>query len=149
MRLDKAETQKTFIQLLKYGVIGVSNTLITLVAFYILNTLLGVPYTPSNVVGYVLGVVNSFIWNRTWVFKAKDNLKREALLFVVGFALCWALQMIVSVIMLEGMDMKNFTLSWMSKAGQNITMVVAMVFYTIANYVYNRFITFNEKKKGK
>lgn len=83
------------------------------------------------------------------MFKAKDNLKREALLFVVGFALCWALQMIVSVIMLEGMDMKNFTLSWMSKAGQNITMVVAMVFYTIANYVYNRFITFNEKKKGK
>lgn len=145
MKLDKAETQKTFIQLLKYGIIGVSNTLITLATFYILNTLLSVPYTPANVVGYVLGVANSFIWNRTWVFKAKDNVEREALLFVIGFGLCWLLQMVVSVIMLEAMDMKNFELSWLPKAGQNITMVVAMVFYTIANYIYNRFVTFKEK----
>ena len=45
------EAKKTFVQLLKYGVIGVSNTLITLVVFYVINTLmgrvepyLGVPY---------------------------------------------------------------------------------------------------------
>lgn len=31
------EAKKTFVQLLKYGVIGVSNTLITLVVFYVIN----------------------------------------------------------------------------------------------------------------
>jgi putative flippase GtrA len=30
----------------------------------------------------------------------------------------------------------------MQKAGQNIVMVVAMVAYTLANYVYNRTVTF-------
>ena len=92
MKIDKAETHKTFIQLLKYGVIGLSNTFITWIAFFVLNSLLGVPYMLSNAVGYVLGVVNSFIWNRTWVFKAKSDIKREAVLFVVGFLLCYGLQ---------------------------------------------------------
>ena len=90
-------------------------------------------------------ISNSFIWNRTWVFKAKSDIKREAVLFVVGFLLCYGLQSIVSVIMLEGFDMKHFTLSWIPKAGQNITMLVAMVFYTLANYIYNRCVTFKEK----
>ena len=78
MKIDKAEARKTGIQLLKYGVIGVMNTLITLVSFYLLNTRLGVPYGPSNIIGYVLGVINSFLWNRNWVFKTGVNVRREA-----------------------------------------------------------------------
>ena len=148
--IDKAEARKTGIQLLKYGVIGVMNTLITLVSFYLLNTKLGVPYGPSNIIGYVLGVVNSFLWNRNWVFKTGVNVRREALLFGCGFVLCWMLQGIVSWVLLEGLGMKempNDVIPFfpMEKAGQNIVMVVSMVVYTIANYAYNRFITFAAK----
>ena len=145
MKVSKKETKKTAIQLLKYGVIGASNTLITLVAFYVFNTLLKVPYTPSNVIGYILGVINSFVWNRNWVFKTKQNVKREALLFVVGFLICWVLQMGVSVIMLEAFNIKNFTIEGIPNAGQDIVMIVSMVFYTLANYLYNRFVTFKVK----
>ena len=53
MKIDKAEARQTGIQLLKYAVIGASNTLITLVAFYLLNTKLGLPYGISNVIGYI------------------------------------------------------------------------------------------------
>lgn len=149
MKLDKAEAKKTLIQLIKYGVIGVLNTLITLVTFYVLNTLAGWDYVPANVVGYVLGVINSFLWNRNWVFKTKNNFMREAMLFVCGFFLCWMIQMGVSWFMLEGLDMKHMDeISWlpMKNTGQNIVMVIAMVFYTISNYIYNRTITFREKK---
>ena len=151
MMIDKAEARKTGIQLLKYGVIGVMNTLITLVSFYLLNTKLGVPYGPSNIIGYVLGVVNSFLWNRNWVFKTKNNFKRELLLFVCGFLICLALQLCVSWILLEGLDWKNLPddiipFFPMQKAGQNIVMVLAMVVYTLANYAYNRFVTFRVKE---
>ena len=64
VKVTKEESKKTAIQLLKYGVIGASNTIITAVAFYVLNTLLSVAYVPANAVGYVLGVLNSFVWNR-------------------------------------------------------------------------------------
>lgn len=151
MMIDKAEARKTGIQLLKYGVIGVMNTLITLVSFYLLNTKLGVPYGPSNIIGYVLGVVNSFLWNRNWVFKTGVNVRREALLFGCGFVLCWMLQGIVSWVLLEGLGMKelpNDVIPFfpMEKAGQNIVMVISMVVYTVANYAYNRFITFAAKE---
>ncbi len=147
MKIDKDEARKTGIQLLKYGVIGVMNTVITLVAFYLLNTKLGVPYGPSNIVGYVLGVVNSFLWNRGWVFKTGGDVKREALLFGCGFVLCWMLQGIISWVLLEGVGMKSLPNDIipffpMEKAGQNIVMVISMVAYTIGNYAYNRFVTF-------
>jgi len=147
MKIDKAEARETGIQLLKYGVIGVLNTLITLVTFYLLNTKLGLPYGISNVTGYVLGVINSFLWNRNWVFKTKNDIKRELLLFVCGFLICLALQLCVSWILLEGLGWKNMRddiipFFPMEKAGQNIVMILAMVFYTLANYAYNRFVTF-------
>ena len=40
--------------------------------------------------------------------------------------------------------MKNMQVDWlpMKKPGQNIVMLIAMAVYTIANYVYNRMVTF-------
>lgn len=147
MKIDKAEARETGIQLLKYGVIGILNTLITLVTFYLLNTKLGLSYGISNVTGYVLGVINSFLWNRNWVFKTKNDFKRELVLFVCGFLICLALQLCVSWILLEGLGWKNLPddvipFFPMAKAGQNIVMILAMVVYTLANYAYNRFVTF-------
>ena len=153
MKIDISEARETGIQLLKYGVIGVLNTLITLVTFYLLNTRLGLSYGISNVTGYILGVINSFLWNRNWVFKTKNNLKRELFLFVCGFLICLALQLCVSWILLEGLGWKNLRddiipFFPMQKAGQNIVMVLAMVVYTLANYAYNRFVTFRVDPRG-
>ncbi len=152
--ITKDEAKKTIIQLMKYGVIGVINTLITAVSFYLLNTCLSVPYGIANAIGYVLGVINSFIWNRQWVFKTGTNVKREALLFGCGFLVCWILQGLVSLLLLEGLGWKNLpddTIPFlpMKNAGQNIVMVISMVVYTIANYIYNRTITFKEHEKNE
>lgn len=146
MIIEKDNARTTAIQLVKYGIIGLSNTLITLVVFYLMNTRMGLPYGVSNVVGYVLGVINSFVWNRKWVFKSNTHLRREMALFGVGFGLCLGLQLMCSYFMLEVMGMKDIEIAWlpMKKPGQNIVMVIAMAIYTLANYVYNRLITFKE-----
>ena len=85
------EAKKTFVQLLKYGVIGVSNTLITLVVFYVINTLMGLDYAVANTLGYILGLINSFVWNRTWVFRT-GGARRDCSLSDLSFALLcrWA-----------------------------------------------------------
>lgn len=139
------EAKKTFVQLLKYGVIGVSNTLITLVVFYVINTLMGLDYAVANTVGYILGLINSFVWNRTWVFCTGDNVWREAGLFALGFIICFALQMGVSQWLLST-SLHDLTISWlpMKNTGENVIMCLSMVVYTLANYVYNRFVTFKK-----
>ncbi len=139
------EAKKTFVQLLKYGVIGVSNTLITLVVFYVINTLMGLDYAVANTLGYILGLVNSFVWNRTWVFCTGGNVWREAGLFALGFIICFALQMGVSQWLLST-SLHDLTISWlpMKNTGENVIMCLSMVVYTLANYVYNRFVTFKK-----
>ena len=139
------EAKKTFVQLLKYGVIGVSNTLITLVVFYVINTLMGLDYAVANTVGYILGLINSFVWNRTLVFCTGGNVWREAGLFALGFIICFALQMGVSQWLLST-SLHDLTISWlpMKNTGENVIMCLSMVVYTLANYVYNRFVTFKK-----
>ena len=139
------EAKKTFVQLLKYGVIGVSNTLITLVVFYVINTLMGLDYAVANTLGYILGLVNSSAWNRTWVFRTGGNVWREAGLFALGFIICFALQMGVSQWLLST-SLHDLTISWlpMKNTGENVIMCLSMVVYTLANYVYNRFVTFKK-----
>ena len=142
-------TKTTVIQLLKYGVIGASNTLITLIAFYLLNTTAGLSENFANVTGYILGVVNSFVWNRNWVFKTKNNLKKEAALFVTGFLICFAFQFAMFNYMLTHTGIKDIEIEWlpMKNSGENIAMCISMVAYTLANYCYNRFITFKKKRQ--
>ena len=139
------EAKKTFVQLLKYGVIGVSNTLITLVVFYVINTLMGFDYAVANTLGYILGLRNSFVCNRTWVFRTGGNVWREAGLFALGFIICFALQMGVSQWLLST-SLHDLTISWlpMKNTGENVIMCLSMVVYTLANYVYNRFVTFKK-----
>lgn len=139
------EAKKTFVQLLKYGVIGVSNTLITSVVFYVINTLMGLDYAVANTLGYILGLINSFVWNSTWVFRTGGNVWREAGLFALGFIICFALQMGVSQWLLST-SLHDLTISWlpMKNTGENVIMCLSMVVYTLANYVYNRFVTFKK-----
>lgn len=75
---------------LKFGTVGVFNTLITL-ASYTFFIYIGINYLISNVLGYGLGVLNSYYWNKKWVFH--DGSKNSGVfykfvavnLFTLGF----------------------------------------------------------------
>ncbi|MCH5216220.1 MAG: GtrA family protein [Muribaculaceae bacterium] len=137
--------KKTSIQLIKYGLVGVSNTAVTFIVFVLLNSILCVNFYISNVLGYIAGVINSFIWNKKWVFKSvSDRVKREMLLFIVGFAICYLLQMALLWILMNYTSLQYIQISGYEKwqLGDTLITVIGMVFYTLLNYIYNRFITF-------
>ena len=51
--------EETVKQAIKYGIVGVSNTVITAVVIWIMMKLFGCSDVVSNMVGYVAGVLNS------------------------------------------------------------------------------------------
>ena len=59
-------------QFLKFGLVGVSNTLIALGVYYLL-VYLGVHYIIANIAGFVVSVINAYYWNSKYVFKKGTN----------------------------------------------------------------------------
>lgn len=132
------------IQLFKYAVVGVLNTLVTLIVIFLCKSMLHVNPYVSNAIGYVAGVINSFLWNRSWVFKAADgSMSRQAVKFLVGFGICYAIQFGVVWVLNQStfgdirIDLAGFVLS-----GYGVATIIGMVVYTLANFLYNRVITF-------
>lgn len=62
----------TIKQFFKFGLVGVSNTLISLGTYYLLY-FVGVNYLVANAVGFVVSVLNSYYWNNKYVFKKTQN----------------------------------------------------------------------------
>ncbi|MDD5782119.1 MAG: GtrA family protein [Muribaculaceae bacterium] len=139
------QVKKTSIQLVKYMLIGASNTLITFIVFVVLNSFLGVNFYVSNIIGYIAGVVNSFVWNKTWVFKTRGTaVSREALLFVTGFSVCYCIQLAIMWVLMNFTSIRHISIPWFEQleAGETLISLIGMAIYTICNYVFNRFVTF-------
>ena len=56
--------------LVRFGVVGVSNTLVTLVSFA-LFTRLGVPRGVASAAAFGVGATNGYFLNRTWTFRSE------------------------------------------------------------------------------
>lgn len=84
---------KTVRQAIKYGIVGVSNTLITAVVIWILMKVAHCSDVLSNVVGYIAGVVNSFVWNKQWTFQSHAGWVKSAVRFGLVFGICYLLQL--------------------------------------------------------
>lgn len=60
-------------QFLKFGVVGVSNTLLTFVVFTILVKGLGMWYVAASALGFMVGACNGFLLNRSWTFRGHSG----------------------------------------------------------------------------
>ena len=59
-------------QFIKFGIVGFSNTLISLAVYYIL-VFFGWNYLLANTMGFLISVCNAFFWNYRYVFKDKTE----------------------------------------------------------------------------
>ena len=137
------KTQEKIAQFIKYCIVGVINTLVTLCTIFVCKSLLGINPYVSNAVGYICGVINSFLWNKQWVFHSKGRYGREAIRFFVGFGICYCLQFSVvwSLTQTEFGDLE-FSIYGFVLSGYGIATLLGNVVYTLANYIYNRIIVF-------
>ena len=56
-------------QFVKFGIVGVSNTLLTLAVYTALIKGFDMWYLAASAIGYAVGMVNGFLWNRSWTFR--------------------------------------------------------------------------------
>lgn len=124
---------ETLKQAVKYGVVGLSNTLITAVVIWIMMKLAGCSDVVSNITGYVAGVLNSFVWNKQWTFKSSMGWTRSAIRFGIVFGVCYFMQLGVLLYLNKLLSIDSY-----------YNQLLAMAFYTVINFVMNKYYTFKE-----
>jgi putative flippase GtrA len=65
-----ARRPDSWMQLLKFGLVGCGGYLINLVIFALLARGFGVHYAAAAVAAFCVAVTNNFLWNRHWTFEA-------------------------------------------------------------------------------
>jgi len=121
-----------FIHLVKFIIIGASNTIISYIVFSILyNKLLAGDAFYSQCLSYTAGIIWSFIWNKRWTFSEKPN--RWA-----SFAPFLTLQLILLLISAFALDIAKGNLDW------NINLIwgCVMAVSTAVNFVMTKYLVF-------
>lgn len=146
MKTAPSKKREEIERFIKYCTVGVLNTLLTLGVIFACKSLLGFNPYVSNVLGYIAGVINSFLWNKKWVFNSDGKMFREALKFLAGFAVCYTLQFItVWTLNQSNFGDIEFEFYVFTLTGYGIATLLGNVVYTIANFLYNRLITFRSR----
>jgi putative flippase GtrA len=126
-----AKKSASLITLLKFGLVGLLNTGIDYGLFLLLAAA-GVPYLFAHVCSYTAGLLNSFIWNKFWTFRATRRFSfGEAVRFLlVNLAALAAAGGVLAL----GMEVFRFP-EFVSKA-------LALPFSLGINYLGNRLWVF-------
>jgi putative flippase GtrA len=69
-------------QFARFLVVGVANTVLSFVAYRLLLSV-GTPYVPAAALGFAVGAVNGYVFNRRWTFNARDSARARVLYVAV------------------------------------------------------------------
>ncbi len=125
------QTAHVAVQFVKFGIVGVSNTLLTFLVYTVLLKVFGVWYLAASAIGFIVGATNGFLLNRRWTFR--DH---------VGDALTpvrWAIVQSCGLALNEGL-----LFLFVSEAGLDklVGQALATVAVTLTTFFANRAWTF-------
>ncbi|EJR00831.1 MULTISPECIES: GtrA family protein [Bacillus cereus group] len=123
-------------KLLKFGLVGIFNTLITIISFWILLKF-DMNYLVANTISYLIGVANSYYWNKNWVFK--PNNKGTSMFFKF---------LTVNLIVLAFNTLCLFVLVDKLTLNASTAQIFAIGVGMVINFVLNKIWTFNQTEKA-
>ncbi|MGI8557361.1 MAG: GtrA family protein [Solirubrobacteraceae bacterium] len=124
----------TIRQLVKYGVVGISNTLITLAIYALCTDALGVQYEVALTLGFAVGTVNGYVLNRRWTFQATASSHARAVRRYTGVQL---------IAYLTNLFLLHAAVSWLGLE-KNIAEAIVIPVVFLATYLPNRIWSFGE-----
>ena len=136
-------------QFLKYGLIGVSSTILNLIIFNTLIWMTGIStggyIVLFSLITFIILVIYSFFLNRKYVFKATDPVtahKEFVNFFIVsGLVALLNLGVIHLVVNIIGAPQGVSTHVW-----ANIAVLVTIVVSVLGNFTGYKYIVFRQKK---
>jgi len=127
------------IQFVKFGFVGVSNTLISLVVYYVC-LYFGLHYIVANTLGFVVGTINAYFWNNKFVFKKEEgeirDTKKSVVKVFVSYGFTLGLSTVLLAFWVDGLHIS-----------ENMAPILNLLVTIPLNFVLNKFWAFRGEKK--
>jgi putative flippase GtrA len=85
----------------RFAVVGVGNFVVSFAVFYLSYRYLPFGAAVANVLAYAAGMLHSFVWNRSWTFRAGGNAAVQAVRFIIVNLACLAFGTILVYVLVD------------------------------------------------
>lgn len=117
------------VSVVRFGVVGVSNLVVSLAAFWSAHRAL--PASAAQGIAYTIGTVWSYYWNRRWTFQSQGKVASEASRFVSLQIAFMLLSSALLGLLVDHLHLPS-TLCWIGVSS----------FVTVLNFVASRYWAF-------
>lgn len=129
-------------QFIKFGVVGVSNTLISYVVYVVL-VYFKTHYIVASIIGFIISVLNAYYWNNKYVFKEQQREQR-----------IWWKTLVKTFVSYAGtgLVLSNVLLIiWVEWAGvsEMLAPILNLLITVPLNFVMNKYWAFKDRERLK
>ena len=119
--------------LVKFLVVGVINTLLSVITIFSLKFFFSTSDIYANFTGYIVGLICSFILNRKWTFNHSGDLFKSIVKFILIFIVAYSIN-ILFVLTLIKLNVNSY-----------FSHLLGIPLYTIIFYLGSKFIVFKSQ----
>ena len=120
-----------FTELIKFALVGIINTIICICLIFLLMHWLEFNAYISNIIGYSIAVLNSYLMNMFWTFSSKKTGNAALSKFILIFFLCYSFQLMFLYICLQKLNIDG-----------NLSQLLSMVIYTTTSFFGHKLYSF-------
>lgn len=128
-----------FWQFFKFGLVGISNTVVSMAVYYFFLWINPDLYMLGSILGTIISILNAFIWNDLFVFTGNPKDFKSVLI-----------RLGKTYISYGGTSLLTNVLLWLEVSLLNLSKVYAPVVNLVItiplNYLINKFWTFKKSK---
>ena len=139
---EKNERLALISQFIKFGLVGLSNTLVSWACYYLILWIDDSLYMLGGIVGTVVSIANAFFWNDRFVFKGNAN-DFKSIVKRLG----------KTYVSYGGTSLLSLALLWLEVRAFGISKVIAPVVNLVItiplNFLINKFWTFGNGEKNE
>lgn len=121
--------------LVRFLIVGVANTLTGLGTMYAAMYFLGLDIVSANILGYTIGIIQSFLLNKSWTFGSNDRAVSSFLRFLLVLAVAYSANL-VTVIVTNAVFAVN----------PYLAQALGIFPYTAIGYLGSRFFVFRNQR---
>ena len=133
--INKDNWKQVLCQFIKFGIVGISNTIVSTAIYYVFIWINKNLYFWGNAAGWVISVFNSFFWNNIFVFKdSQMGFFKKLLRTYIAYGGSFLLGSVLIVLQVSVFNVSEWLAPWI-----NLVITIPI------NFILNKFWAFKAK----